>query len=105
MKRIHIYAMDRKRFYSFVEKGNGECWLWRGKLRPKGYGAFNLRGYNISAHKAALLLFGIKYRKGKVIVHRCDVKHCVNPEHLQVMTSGKATRRALKRKAKRGTRK
>jgi Mor family transcriptional regulator len=77
------------RFWSLVEK-TPSCWLWRGKIRPDGYGVFRPRGGTNStpwyrAHVLAKMLEdNIKDTgNGELLVcHRCDAPPCVRPIHL-----------------------
>ena len=68
----------------YIPEPNSGCWLWLGPLNlSNGYGRFYLNEKEIVyAHR-----FSFKHHKGKipsghVIRHTCDVKICVNPEHL-----------------------
>ncbi len=70
------------RFMSKVEKG-AECWLWRGCIAPNGYGLFKL-GRLMGAHRAAHIIFKAPVGGDQVVRHTCDVRNCVNPEHLQL---------------------
>lgn len=71
-----------ERFWPKVEK-TGDCWLWRGYIRPTGYGEFRHRGRARIAHRVAYeLTTGQIPPDGMDVCHKCDVPACVNPDHL-----------------------
>lgn len=61
------------------------CWLWTGCVTPKGYGQFWL-GAKAWAHRVAFELFRGPIPQGMQIDHKCRVRCCVNPEHLEPVT-------------------
>jgi hypothetical protein len=56
------------------------CWLWTGGAHPNGYGGTS--GGKELAHRASWRLFRGPIPKGLHVLHRCDVRLCVNPAHL-----------------------
>jgi len=59
------------------------CWLWTGGKISTGYGAIRVKGKNILVHRLSYELHvGHPVPKGVCVLHRCDVRNCVNPEHL-----------------------
>ena len=79
-----------KAFFEKVEKSEG-CWLWRASFRRDGYGQFWIGGRNRAAHRASWFLkYGVWPKA--CVLHHCDVKSCVNPEHLFLGTHKDNTR-------------
>lgn len=69
-----------------VTISEGGCWLWRG-VTTGGYGYMDIRGQRFLAHRVAYTLFVGAIPKGKQLDHLCRVRHCINPAHLEVVTS------------------
>lgn len=75
------------RFWAKVDK-SGECWLWVGSVSVYGYGQFSAgRGVNKRAHRVAYEHEFGAIPNGLVLDHLCRVRHCVNPAHLEAVTS------------------
>jgi hypothetical protein len=71
----------------------GPCWLWDGKPNEKGYGTFRTEIGMRPAHCVAYILVIGPIPIDRVLDHLCRVPACVNPYHLEPITSVENTMR------------
>ena len=70
-----------ERFLAKVEKTD-KCWWWIASKKDKNYGNFWNGLKHEGAHRASYELFIAPIPSGLSVLHKCDNKHCVNPDHL-----------------------
>lgn len=77
---LNIIQKFEERYMPVTETG---CWLWIGVLDRGGYGRIPIKKYKVrSAHRVAWELFNGLIPNGLFVLHKCDTRSCVNPEHL-----------------------
>jgi hypothetical protein len=81
---------DRR--YDVDENG---CWLWRGGRFENGYAQIRYDGKTRRAHRVIYEVLVGPIQAGLVLDHLCRVRHCVNPDHLEVVTERENIYRGL----------
>ena len=73
------------------------CWVWMAGVTNLGYGRFTVNGAITSAHRYSWELLRGPIPVGLEIDHLCRVRCCVNPQHLEPVTSQENSRRVIER--------
>lgn len=73
------------------------CHWWTGSLNHNGYGQIKANGVNTRAHRVAYRLFVGPIPIGLQILHSCDNRSCVNPDHLFIGTNADNNRDMCKK--------
>ena len=96
---MNIAIKDKKfvnRFWSKINKTKS-CWIWLGNKNKQGYGdiQWSKDGIkkHIRAHRLSYTLLKGVIPNNLQIDHLCKNTTCVNPEHLEIVTSRENTLR------------
>jgi hypothetical protein len=102
-----LSPLEQQELFIFLEKNvnfdeEHDCWLWKlGKFK-QGYGWYWFRNKNIKVHRLAYAVFNKDFDDILHVLHKCDIRHCINPKHLFLGTNADnmADRNAKGRQAK-----
>ena len=87
------YRPTEELFWAKVDKNGpipegkpelGNCWLWTAGKNGFGYGYMKVNGDDLRAHSLSWVIHGnTKPIFPLLLMHLCNVRHCVNPAHLK----------------------
>jgi hypothetical protein len=83
-------ARDWKTSYMIDKNG---CWIWQGQLNSNGYARLDNNGIKQPAHQVAYRELVGPIPVGMELDHKCRVRACVNPAHLEPVTHTQNMRR------------
>lgn len=90
-----------ERFFSHTNIGGvAECWLWLGASHnglALDYGTFRVGDKVLYAHRVSYEIANGPIPEGLDVLHTCDNKKCVNPNHLYLGTQANNTTDSMQR--------
>jgi hypothetical protein len=82
------FELPRRFEEKIIPEPNSGCWLWLGALDGKGYGQAKIIGTRRQAqvHRTVYELAFGPIGAGLVLDHKCRIRCCCNPDHLDPVT-------------------
>lgn len=71
---------------NIMPEPNSGCWLYIGRMNAQGYGLLRVMGKTVSAHRFSWVSVCGEIPAGLQLDHKCRVRCCVNPDHLELVT-------------------
>jgi hypothetical protein len=86
----------------WIPEPNTGCFLWLGALTKGdhgrgGYGLSCHNGKQTTAHRVAWAMVNGPIPAGMLALHRCDMRSCVNPDHIFLGTAADNTADMMKK--------
>ena len=91
-------SVEERLWRNCIPEPNSGCWIWMGSLGKFGYGQIMMPGGKPRrAHRISYQVYKGPIPKELDVMHSCDIRCCINPDHLSVGTRKQNMEDALKR--------
>ena len=85
---VELLQIDSDRLHACIDKhAASNCWLWTGAVGRCKYGIRKIRGKSYLVHRLFYQMYKGEIQDGLQVDHLCNVRICMNPEHMRLVTA------------------